>query len=395
MWLKGLTGTLAIWTVFAVALRLTVAAPHVCPPLTLDSLDASARAAAAWIERNQFDDGSYRYEYDASRDLDIDDYNEVRHAGVTMSLYQAAAVTGDLSFLDTADRGLDWMIANLYRHDDWAGLASPRTPSLKLGASALMLAGLALRREATGDASYDELMREVGRFLLVMQRQDGSFLNYWEPWRGAPNPDITSRYATGEAFWALAMMHRHFPGEGWDGPARAVARYLALSRDEVEGLDFPPWADQWAAYGLSEMATWPPDDDTIPYARSLAERFGFLVRIESQRSDNVITRFVHGRATRAAGMGTWVEGLTSLWRLASIDPRMADMEPKLAERAICGAAILVDRQVTPKEALGYPQPSIAEGAWFTNDMTRMDDQQHALSGLVLTRAILASREEDK
>lgn len=395
MWLKGLTGTLAVWALVAAGLRLTVAAPHVCPALTVDALDASARAAAAWIERNQFDDGSYRYEYDAARNLDIDDYNEVRHAGVTMSLYQAAAVTGDLSYLETADRGMAWMIRNLSRHEDWAALANPGGPSLKLGASSLMLAGLALRREATGDHRYDALMHELGRFLLTMQRPDGSFLNYWEPWRGAPNPDITSRYATGEAFWALAMMHRHFPGEGWDEPARAVARYLALYRDEAEGLDFPPWADQWAAYGLAEMATWPPDDDVIPYARSLAERFGFLVRIESQRSDNVVTRLVHGRATRAAGMGTWVEGLTSLWRLATVDARMGDMEPKLAERAICGAAILVSRQVTAEEAQRYPQPAIAEGAWFTNDVTRMDDQQHALSGLVLTRAILTGIGEEE
>lgn len=395
MWLKGLTGTLAAWTVFAVALRLSVAAPQVCPPLTVDTLDASARAAAAWIERNQFADGSYRYEYDASRDADSDDYNEVRHAGVTMSLYQAAAVTGDRSYLEAADRGMGWMIGNLYRHEDWAALANPRTPSLKLGASSLMLAGLTLRRDATGDTSYDGLMREVGRFLVAMQQDDGSFLNYWEPWREAPNPDITSRYATGEAFWALAMMHRHFPGEGWDAPARSVADYLSLYRDEAEGLDFKPWADQWAAYGLSEMAGWPPDDNNITYARSLAERFGFLVRIESQRSDNVVTRFVHGRKTRAAGMGTWVEGLTSLWRLSTVEPRMADMEAALADRAICGAAILVDRQVTAAEAARYPQPSIAEGAWFTKDVTRMDDQQHALSGLILSRDILAAREEDE
>ena len=44
---------------------------------------------------------------------------------------------------------------------------------------------------------------KVARFLIVMQREDGSMLNYWLPSTGAPDPSVTSRYATGEAFWAL------------------------------------------------------------------------------------------------------------------------------------------------------------------------------------------------
>ena len=390
--LRALGATLGLCVLGIVILRTTVAAPHECPALTPAGLQAAAAASANWIGDSQDAGGRYVYEYDAEADTFSDEYNIVRHAGVTMSLYQTVAL-GDLSALPAADRGMDWMVANLIRRDGWAALQNPDTKRVKLGASSLMLAGLTQRRLATGDDSYDELMGEIARFLLVMQRDDGSMLNYWLPNTGAPDPSITSRYATGEAFWALAQMHRHFPEGGWDVSARLLADYLSLYRDEVEGLDFPPWADQWAAYGLAEMADWPLSDVNVEYARSLAERFGFLIRVESQRNGGPLNELVHGSTTRAAGMGTWVEGLNSLWRLSLADERLVDLEPKIAERATCGAALLAERQVTDDEAAGYARPALAAGAWFRDGITRMDDQQHALSGLALTEAILERRNE--
>lgn len=388
---RGLLLTLTIWLVGAATIRGTLLMPHQCPAISDASALAAAREAATWIERNQLPDGTYVYEYDRAADFEPGGYNIVRHAGVTMSLYQLAAA-GDLSVLPAADRGMGYMIDHLYRHDDWAAFANPDDGGIQLGASALMLAGLMQRRIATNEPRYDELSREVARALLALQLPDGAFLNRWDPIAGQPVPNQRSKYATGEAFWSLTLMHRFFPAEGWDTYARKTADYLSLYRDDYENQKFPPWADQWAAYGLGEMATWPPNEDNIRYARSLAERFGFLVRVESQRRDNWFSKLLHGRQARAAGMGTWVEGLTSLHRLASIDPRMADMKDKLAERIECGAGMLADRQVTPGEAARTANPVRTSGAWFTNDITRMDDQQHALSGLLYSAPVLREQE---
>ncbi|MCC7365364.1 MAG: hypothetical protein IT303_13435 [Dehalococcoidia bacterium] len=387
---RGLLGTLCVWLFGAMALRAVVIPPEQCGPIAPTEARVAARAAAAWIERNQYDDGSYVYEYNADTNVEPGGYNVVRHAGVTMSLYQLAA-KGDLSVLPAADRGLAFMQANLYRSEDWAAFQDPRGGQLKLGASALMLVSLEHRRIATGDRQHDELMREVGRFLLELQLPDGAFLELYDQPSGAPVPDRRSKYATGEAFWGLALLHEAFPGEGWDVPTKKVADYLSLYRDEVEDQKFPPWADQWAAYGLAEMAEWPPSDDNIAYARRLADRFGFLVRAESQRTTSWWSKLIHGRQARAAGAGTWVEALTSLHHLASVDPRMADVREELGDRVECGAQMLAERQVGPDELNGYDRPDIAEGAWFTEGITRMDDQQHALSGLLLSEPILAGR----
>jgi len=389
---RGLFFTLSIWLVGAASIRATLLMPHECPVVTPETAGASARLAATWIEQNQLDDGSYVYEYNRETDTDPGGYNVVRHAGVTMSLYQLAAA-GDLSVLPAADKGLAYMTRNMYRYDDWAAFQNPLDGSVQLGSSALMLAGLMERRTATGDTTYDELSREVARAMLALQLPDGAFLNRWDRANNAPVPELRSKYATGEAFWALAMMHEAFPGEGWDEYVWKTADYLSLYRDDYEQQKFPPWADQWASYGFGEMAEWGLEDHHIAYVRTLAERFGFLIRVESQRRDTTLSKALHGRQARAAGMGTWVEGLASLHHLATVDPRMADMEPKLAERIACGAGMLAARQVSTEEAAGSLNPIRFEGAWFTDDITRMDDQQHALSGLLLSLPVLQRRED--
>ena len=84
---------------------------------------------------------------------------------------------------------------------------------------------------------------------------------------------------------------------------------------------------------------------------------------------------------RAAGFGTVVEALGSFWRLTAPEPRLADHHDTVGDRLRCGAGILVDRQAEAPDD-GEPTPTdLVTGAWFHDDTTRMDDQQHAISGI--------------
>ncbi|WP_322818369.1 hypothetical protein [Tepidiforma sp.] len=384
--------TLTLWLLGAITLRATILAPQYCPAISAQTALDAAKLAAAWIQANQNPDGSYVYEYDIHANTDLPGYNVVRHAGVTMSLYQLAAA-GDLSTIPAADRALQWMQRNLYRHADWAALQDPANGSVRLGATALMLASLLQRRIATGDPQHDVLMRQLARGMLALQLPDGAFLNHWDVQAQRPDPTERSRYATGEAFWALTLMHRFFPGEGWDEAARRTARYLAEDRDRVEQLPYPPWADQWAAYGFGEMATWGLTDAEVRYLQSLAARFGLLVRTDSARRETWWSRRLHGRYARAAGLGTWGEGLAGLHRASLADPRLAHLRPSIEARLACAAGMLRDRQIDTTEADATPDPRRAAGAWFTDGVTRMDDQQHALSALLLASLILSGKDQ--
>ena len=86
-----------------------------------------------------------------------------------------------------------------------------------------------------------------------------------------------------------------------------MAEYLATERDDAEDVAPQPWPDQWAAYLLAELAPSGLSAEQAAYARRLAERFGLLVRTESQK-DGWPTPFVDAHA-RGAGLGVWVEGV--------------------------------------------------------------------------------------
>ena len=387
------------WIVFAVFLRLVVVPAEVCGNVSAHSLREASAAASDWIERSLRPSGRYVYIYDANTDSQPNLYNEVRHAGVTMALYQSAGRGADQRAFETADEALVWMLDHLYRQDGWAALADQNGGRAKLGGTALMLNALAERRLATGgDSSYDEVMRELGSFLVWMQREDGGFHIAFDVGPRAPDLVGTSRYFPGEALWALALLHEALPDPQWEQAARRAARFISTLRDDIEGVEYPPLNDHWASYGFAEMAEWGLEEPEIEYARRLAARFGFLVRTEAQLEGGGVAAATRGTTPRrTASLGTWVEGMSALWRLSVADERLSDLSDDIAERLACAGAILVERQYGADEASESSNPALVEGAWFVDGETRMDDQQHALSGLLYAADALddrAKREPD-
>lgn len=375
------TRALVTWAVGAAIMRLTLWAPEVCPPIARSEARLAATQAADWIVRNQADDGRFLYDFHRGRDESSDDYNLVRHAGVTMSLYQLVR-GGEVQYLDAADRGVEWMTERL-QPTGGGGRAFTDVRRAKLGASSLLVVSLAQRRLATSDTQHDQLMRDLGTFLVEQQRADGSMLNFHDIETGEPVPEQTSVFATGEALWALALLHETFPQLGFDEPAWRTLDYMATSRDLDEDIFPQPWPDQWAAYSLGEMGDWGLADAHIDYARRLAERFAMIIRFDAQRG-STYGSITHGPAPRGGGVGTWLEGLGALRTLTVTDERLADLEDPLEETLACAAGVLAERQVEPGEDVSEQEA----GAWFYDDLTRMDDQQHAASGLLLSLPVL-------
>ena len=355
--------------VMAALLRVTLAAPEVCPSYNPGDGQAAIDAGADWIVRTQEPSGRYLYEYDRRIESAKPGYNLVRHAGGTMSLYQLAIVQEgqNQEVVEAADRGMNYLLERAVdtSNGGMGPALSPRGP-VKTGTAALTLVSLAHRRILTGDDRYDGEMRALGRFLVGQQLPDGGMLNFWDPKTGAPVPGERSRFATGEASWGLALLHEIFPGEGWDAPVWAILDYLSTERDELEELWPPPWPDQWAAYTLGETAEWGLEDHHLAYAERLAGRFGQMIRWDAQREG--VAKISHLPMPRGGGYGTILEGLGALEWLWLNEPRLADAP--LRDRLECGAARLAEAQAD-------------DGAWYYDDQTRVDDQQHAISGLLM------------
>ena len=365
-----------------------LAPPERCPAPSTAELRGAAEEAVAWFVRNQRDDGRWLYEYDAAADRVSDDYNVVRHAGGIMGLYQAASA-GIEGALGSADRGLRWAEDNVVEHDGWSALAlDGRAPA---GASALLAAGLAERRLATGETVHDDLLRSLGRFLVTLTEPSGALTAQYDAVAMEPVAGSRSKYYTGEAYWALARLHLAFPDDGFGAAADRIGHYLTR-RDDVEGL-WPPIPDHWVAYGLAETTMFPERDPERPltdaeldHARRQAGLFGSSVRWVSQQAGPWGSLVRGTRELRGGGYGVVGEALTGLWRVAEVDERMAGWRRPLAERATCIAGLALGAQGWQGDR--SVDAGMTDGAWFIDGVTRMDDQQHAISALLRTEAIV-------
>jgi hypothetical protein len=379
---------LSVLVIGSAVLRVGVVPAEVCAPVTSAQIETSIAEAVGWIARGMTAEGRYTYGYDRGEDRVNRGYNGPRHAGVTMSLYQVHAVTGSAEALAAADRGLAFALDGMFTHEGftaWDVLGEVNT-----GANGLLLAGLAIRREATGDATHDDLMGGIGRFLLVQQYPDGSVSGYWHRSTATSDPTYGT-YSTGEASWALALLDRAFPGEGWGEAAARTVDYMATERDRREGR-MTRLPDHWAAYTISELRRDLLTDARVGYARQLAGYFGMRLRFEAQRRGDGINLALRWFPGPPAGVGTAGEGIGALW-LLSDDPRLADLRPNIEERVICTAGFMVRRQVTAAEAASALRPGLQQGAWFYRGYTQMDDQQHVLSSLLAALTLMESRED--
>ncbi|MEE9206698.1 MAG: hypothetical protein V3U50_06955 [Acidimicrobiia bacterium] len=382
---------LAVLIVGAAVVRVGVVPAEVCPAVTAANVSDSIDATLGWLIGGMADDGTYTYGYHRDQDRINTSYNNARHGGVTMSLYQAFAISGDRAVLAAADQGLAHSLTSIVEHDDWMAWQPGR--NIEVGANGLLLAALALRRAATGDPVHDQLMRAMGRFLMMQQQLDGSVFASWDGSDQQPRP-VFGPFATGEAAWALALLDREFPGEGFGEAASLTVDYMGNDRNLAEGY-LTSLPDHWAAYTVSDLDSELLTDGRIAYARRLAGYFGIRLRFEAQRRGTGLNLWLRWYPGPPAGVGTAGEGIGALHRLSLREPRLADLTAQIEERLVCTAGFMVQRQVSPEEASVAAEPALQAGAWFYRGYTQMDGQQHVLSALLAALPVLQEMEEDR
>lgn len=386
-------GGAATWIGTAAALRLGVLLPEQCGAVSRADVTRAAEAAVAWFDRNQRGDGTWLYRLRKADGVDLMGYNEVRHAGVSWALWQAAGALDGAAAERAgggAQKGVDRALDRLISRRDWAAFA-PGTDTVGTGGSALLAAALVERRRLTGQTDRDEPLQALGRFLAVCVQPDGAVPASYDLTADRPVVGDWSPYFTGEVFWALARLATEFPDSGFAEPALRIGRYIATRRDKREGNRIPI-ADHWACYGLAELQAAGRADEVDPDAalsRRLGALIGVQVRFDAQRTNRFPTTLTRGPQGSAAFLGTKGEALGNLWDRARRRADDPDHLAAVADRAVCAAALLVDRQVSPADAADLADPSGSEGAWFWRGVTQMDDQQHALSALLLALPVLA------
>ena len=359
--------------------------PEDCGQPTQTDVHEAAIAAVGWFGANINDDGSFVYRYDRAQEQQVGGYNDVRHAGVLWSLYQAETA-GIEGAAQIADRGLKFVDERLKNSP--VGVVFGRGRIVRSGSIGLLVAALDERRHALNTGDRDALLLDLGRTLTGVVDVDGAVSASINTTTG-PVHD-RSAFFTGEVLWALARLHLTFPDEGFDKPALEIYRYLIEDRDRVES-PWPPISDHWAAYALETMSRWPAAHTleldgkaTKQWLTRQLNLFGLQVRYESQRQGG-FTRLTRGPVALPAGVGTLGEGIGNHLQFLSRYPLASVDLDALNDRAACVAHLLVQRQVSARQAQDHSAPHRLQGAWFRLDHTQMDDQQHALSALLLLK----------
>ncbi|HEY5888145.1 MAG TPA: hypothetical protein VIT24_10490 [Acidimicrobiales bacterium] len=374
---RGRVGAGLLAWVGALAVVAAAAHPESCPTVSAEEVRAAAQAGADWVGTNQAVDGRFLYRYDRAEQEAQPGYNYVRHAGMLLALEQGAAA-GLAGAAETAAAGFEFVGDHLTELPDGRTAFTADT-----GGTGLLVAALVERRRRTGDESNDELLTDLGRFLEGTVTDEGAIIARWDLETDEPVSGTRSPFFTGEILWALARLNAEFPDDDWNVAARRVSTYLATERDDAERR-FPPVSEHWGAYAWDEIAAWPAPltEDELAYAERQAGLFGLQVRYESQRRESGLARLTRGPHALPSGLGTIGEGLGGIRRLARRESRLDVDQEDLDDRLTCVAGMLVERQT-------HSDDPRLDGAWFrADDVTQLDDQQHAVSALLAALPVL-------
>ena len=292
--------------------------------------------------------------------------------------------------LRSADRGTGWALDRLLERDGWAALDVGRRDAHRRDRAPRRRAD----RPARGDRRHALRRRAApawGASSSPRPSRRARCSRRYDPARGAPVPGEYSKYYTGEAYWALARLHRAFPDEGFGEAADRIGAYLATRRDDAEH-HWPAIADHWAGYGLSETVRFPergrpPLTDAEARLRAPAGR---AVR-RAGPVDRAAVRAV-GRARarpRRVPRRRLRRDRRGLHRPVAHRPRGPSAGgPAGPDRRARNLRRRAGRQRTIRRARtprAPPGRTGSQGAWFLDGETRMDDQQHTLDGTAADR----------
>jgi hypothetical protein len=346
-----------------------------------------------WLAGAIRKDGSFYYEYAPQSDsYEKDEYNEVRHAGATYSLWQLYGATrsaqgGDEAIREAAEAASGWIEANSVdlgargRAFVWGG-------RMKLGGQALALVALLERRRVTGDTAYDKLIDGLARFMLAMElpQDRGRYFQSFDARRNELLLTPDSDFYPGEALLALTRLAQQDFNDGpWLEAARRAAQYLVYRKDgDIPAAGKVPRHDHWLTMALAELHRLHRDDSyrKVVYlqADDLIERqFGADAEHPQRIGAAQPRKMISYTSTATKG-----EALAAAWALARAigDEAAAD---RFALGARRNGQFRMRVQWLPDNTGLYPNPQRLYGGWGASPAkptVRIDFVQHNVSALI-------------
>jgi hypothetical protein len=346
------------------------------------------RGARYLVEQTQ-PDGRFVYRRNMNPAVTVSPrYNMLRHAGAIYAMADYYQDHPDRPLLEAIKRS-----ARYLQHEAmgavpgqpgllavWSRPEVNRTGSplqAKLGGTGLGLVALMSTESIQPGFTPLEDARALGRFLVFMQRPNGSFCSKYIPSEGGFRDDWVSLYYPGEAALGLTMLYEKDRSDLWRDAAAQALCYLARTR---EGKTSVP-ADHWALLASARLY---PHVDAATRAQLLAHAIQVCeVMLADQISDGGFNR--SGAITPTS---TRLEGLQAA--LTFIPPEH-ELYGRVQTAVEAGIRFLSAAEITEgnyaggiPRAIGPVNPEVKDAASFNQRCTeiRIDYVQHALSAML-------------
>jgi hypothetical protein len=366
------------------------------------AIDMSAKYLAGMCEA----DGRFIYRQHLDSDVKLAPaYNELRHAGAVYALAQYVRRSPNPQVSAAMVRAADFLRRECLRPlPDNANLLALWAPEdvrkqslteAKLGGAGLALAALlSVESLQPGTIPKTELTG-LGRFIVFMQRGDGSFSSKYFPGRGRSN-GWQSDYYPGEAALGLFMLHQFDPAPQWTNAAAKALRFLA----EQGATQRPTFPDQWFLLAAEQFWKLPPDDarpvsrdEVAAHARHICDD---MLNAQDQWRDNATITGCFTGDGRSCPTATRLEGL--LAARVCLPANDEAFSRRLDQGVQLGMQFLLRCQITEGPHAGaFPRVMPAAAADSTETKRelsgeiRIDYVQHALSAMIAYESLVNAR----
>ncbi len=203
--------------------------------------------AAEYLERKCDTRGEFAYLVDTDSGEVSPSYNIIRHAGAIYALAMFNRLHPDSNAVGAMARAANFMRANYMAPDHRSNALAiwsrppPAKTKAELGAAGLGLVALASVEQAKPNTIPIAQLESLGRFVLFLQRPDGSFYSRYLADTG-PDRNWQSLYYPGEAALGLISLYELDHSREWLTAAGRALSYLARSRTGPQELPLDHWA---------------------------------------------------------------------------------------------------------------------------------------------------------
>lgn len=363
------------------------------PPLDAASLRAALVAAEDYLAAAQLPDGRFAYLLDPyAGTRSMTSFSIARQAGTTLALCELA---GDrVRAKAMAERALQVLVDATSHAGALAMLHDPGDPPPDvhdLGDSALGAIALLACRPLVGDR-FDAHIAALGRFLLAMQRDDGSFHPQYDLARRDVVVGPEPLFAVGQAILALVLLEplaaelpeRFVAPERVRAAVESAMQHVATDDWGGFGADFFYLEENW--HCLAARAALPHHRHD-GYERFCLDYVRWKTRLVLDETSGVAPDLVGGY-----GFGNvvlpWTAGAATFGEAAAAALVLADAraEPKapIESRLRLALGFLVHHQWKAAECFACSAAHSVVGAWSEHPgapMIRIDQVQHAMAAL--------------